>query len=402
LTQQRVLIAALTGRSLAQSARRAGVAPLVVDAFGDEDARASAAAFAHLGEVTRTGFRARPLLAALAALAAKEPAPPVGLVLGSGFEDTPKLVGTLARHYPLIGNGSDAIARAKHPASFFALLDQLGVAHPETQLDPPRDPDGWLSKRIGGSGGAHVLPCAGAKTDRRRYYQRRMEGTSASLLAIGADGAIHLVGVSRQWTVGGAVRPYRYGGAVGHASLGVAIEERMLTSAQDVCRALGLVGLVSLDFLLAGGVPYLLEVNPRPGATIDVFDDTRGSLFEAHIAAWRGLPIALPEASPGARSGARAASVLYAGPSPLVVGNMTWPDWTADRPAPGTRIPSLRPIATVFADGAGATQAEQNCRRRLDELAHMLYARARNTERTHAAEVRRPGTERLRQSGQAR
>ena len=53
------------------------------------------------------------------------------------------------------------------PATFFALLDQLGVAHPETQLDPPRDPDGWLSKRIGGSGGAHVLPCSAAKTDRR-------------------------------------------------------------------------------------------------------------------------------------------------------------------------------------------------------------------------------------------
>jgi len=78
LTGSSVLIAALTGRSLAQSAQRAGFAPLVVDAFGDEDARASAAAFTQLAEVTRVGFRARPLLAALAEVAEKAPSAPVG------------------------------------------------------------------------------------------------------------------------------------------------------------------------------------------------------------------------------------------------------------------------------------------------------------------------------------
>lgn len=398
MTGSSVLIAALTGRSLAQSAERAGFAPLVVDAFGDEDARASAAAFAHLGEVTRTGFRAQPLLAALETLARKASHPPVGLVLGSGFEDTPKLIDTLARRFPLIGNGGDAIARAKHPASFFPLLDRLGISHPETRLDPPLDPEGWLSKRIGGSGGAHILACEAAKTRRGRYYQRRMEGTPVSLLAVAGRGAIHIVGFSRQWTVGGAVRPHRYGGAAGPAALGASAEERMAAAAEAVCGELALVGLVSLDFLLANGIPHLLEVNPRAGATIDVFDDAKGALFHAHLAACGGLPVVLPTAC----GGAQAAGVLYSDASSLIVGSVPWPDWSADRPAPGTRIPSHRPIATVFAEGADATVAEQNCRGRLDELAHMLYARARNRERSHAAEVRRPGTERLGTSGQAR
>ena len=393
-----VLIAALTGRALAASARRAGFAPLVVDAFADEDMRERAAAFICLGEATRTGFRARPLLAALEALAAKAPQPPVGLVLGSGFEDTPKLIATLARHYPLIGSRGDAIGRAKHPASFFPLLDCLAIPHPETRLDPPRDPEGWLSKRIGGSGGAHVLPCAAAKTHSGRYYQRRMEGTPVSLLAVAVRGATHLVGFSRQWTVGGAVRPYRYGGATGPVALGAASEERMATAAEAVCREIGLVGLVSFDFLLANDVPYLLEVNPRPGATIDVFDNDIGMLFQAHIAAWEGRPVTL---APRAQA-ASAAGVLYAGADALIVGSVPWPSWTADRSLPGTRVPRHRPVATVFAEGADAAAAEQNCRRRLDELAHMLYSRAGNRERTHAAEVHRPGTERLGTSGQAR
>src|SRR5262249_39058348 len=155
-------------------------------------------------------------------------------------------------------------------------------------------------------------------------------------------------------------------------------------------------GLVSFDFLNTNGVPCLLEINPRPGATIDVFDDANGSLFKAHLAAGQGRPISL---SPPAA--ARAMGVLYADRGPLTPGGVSWPAWSADRPLPGTRIPPYRPVATVFGQGADATAAEWNCRQRLDELAHMLYSQARNLERTHA-EVHRPGTERLGTSGQAR
>ena len=397
MTGETILIAALAGRALAASARRAGFTPLVVDAFGDEDTRAVAASLTCLPEVTRTGFRARPLLAALERMASGASRPPVGLVLGSGFEDTPKLVSTLARHFPLIGNDGAAIARAKDPASFFPLLDELAIPHPETRLQPPSDPVGWLSKRIGGSGGAHVVPCAAAKSRRRRYYQLHMEGTPVSLLAVAGREAVHIAGLSRQWTTGGEFRPYRYGGATGPIALGAAVEARMIAAARTLCRALGLIGLVSFDFLLAGGNPHLLEVNPRPGATLDVFDDPEGSLFRAHVAAWQGRPIALPPSTRGARS----AGVLYADPGTLVVGPVPWPAWSADRPSPGTRVAHHRPLATVFAGGANTMAAEQKCRRRLDELAQMLYSRALNRERTNA-EVRRARPERLGTSGQAR
>src|SRR5262249_37301010 len=150
------------------------------------------------------------------------------------------------------------------------------------------------------------------------------------------------------------------------------------------------------DFLIANGVACLLEINPRPGATIDVFDDDIGSLFQAHLTAGQRLPIRL---SPIAA--ARAMGVLYADRGPLTPGRVSWPDWSADRPQPGTRIARFRPVATVFGHGADATAAELNCRQRLDELSHMLYSQAGNTERTHA-EVHRPRTERLGTSGQAR
>ena len=144
LTTHTVLIAALSGRGLAASARRAGYLPLVADAFGDSDTAELAAAACCVTDAARIGFRAKPVFAALAALEAAAPSPPIGLVLGSGFEDRPKLIAALSRRYRLIGNGAETIARAKNPAGFFALLDTLGIAHPATQLAPPSD-DGRLA-----------------------------------------------------------------------------------------------------------------------------------------------------------------------------------------------------------------------------------------------------------------
>ncbi|HEY7669978.1 MAG TPA: ATP-grasp domain-containing protein [Hyphomicrobium sp.] len=393
-----VLIAALSGRALAASARRAGFVPLVVDAFGDDDTRSSAAAYLGLPEATRVGFHARSLLAALEDLAAHARPAPVGLVLGSGFEATPKLVATLARRFPLLGSEARAIARAKEPAFFFPLLDELAIPHPETRASPPAETEGWLSKRIGGSGGAHVVPCAAARSSLRRYAQRRLDGEPVSVLVVAGGHRLSIVGFSRQWTVAAEPRPYRYGGAVGPAPLDPAVKERMTAAAEAVCGALHLIGLVSFDFLLAGAVPYLLEVNPRPGATLDVFDDASGSLFAAHVAACRGEGFTLDPLLPPA---ARAAGVLYADQGPLSPVLSAWPSWAADRPMPGTRIQRHRPVATVLATGETAAAAELNCRRRLDELALMLYGRAPDWERNNA-KTYRPRPERVDASGQAR
>jgi predicted ATP-grasp superfamily ATP-dependent carboligase len=144
LTAKTVLIAALSGRGLAAAARRAGFDPLVVDAFGDCDTKASAASMRCLADATRFGFRTKPLIAALEDLAQTADTPPIGLVLGSGFEDRPKLIASLARRFPLLGNDPESIAQAKSPTAFFRLLDALAIAHPETRLTPPQDPAGWL------------------------------------------------------------------------------------------------------------------------------------------------------------------------------------------------------------------------------------------------------------------
>ena len=72
--------------------------------------------------------------------------------------------------------------------------------------------------------------------------------------------------------------------------------------------ATGLSGLVSADLMVDGEAWWLLEVNPRPGATLDLLDRGPVPLFHAHLAASRGR---LPEARP-VLTGAAAAEILYA------------------------------------------------------------------------------------------
>jgi predicted ATP-grasp superfamily ATP-dependent carboligase len=294
-------------------------------------------------------------------------------VLGAGFECNPRLVAKLGERFSLIGNDAETIRRAKDPQQFFSVLDDLGVPHPETRLDAPADPDGWLMKRIGGSGGLHIHACPAApRPDKRRYFQRRVAGDAISILGLVSEKSAAFA-VSRQWTNPLARRPFRYGGAAGSLLLEEDLEARLIEMSLAVSETLSLKGIVSFDYLVCDGEPSLLEVNPRPGATLDVFDDASGTLFKAHIEASRGGDPAALLAAEWHPPVARAAAFLYADRGPLEAGAVDWPEWAADRPQPGSIIGAGQPLATVIAEGETVEAVHAACVQRLGMLDALLY-----------------------------
>ena len=370
MTSSSVLIAAFSGRALAQSARRAGYLPLVVDAFGDLDTRAAAHAFEFIPDAMRTGFRAKPLLAALDALVASAPSKPIGLVLGSGLEDKPLLWDILDKRYGVLGCNAETVRACKDPQIFFPVLDELGIPHPETRMTPPQNPEGWITKRIGGSGGRHIrFATADARAKPRRYFQRLIEGERISVSAVVADGITN--DLTRQWSAPSAQQPFRYGGAVSIPYGDTPAELEILGRVDQLSRALELRGLVSFDFIVRNGAASLLEINSRPGASLDVIDTIEGSSFHAHVTACRERK--LHYWSGTANNGAKAATILHADRGALTLGHFDWPEWAADRGAPGTHIPLGAPIATVFAEAATSDAAEALARARLAELETLIY-----------------------------
>ncbi|PWC37862.1 ATP-grasp domain-containing protein [Azospirillum sp. TSO35-2] len=356
-----LVIAALSARALVASARRDGRRVAALDLFADTDTAAMADPCLALPS-RRLRMPAPALLRALAAPGLRG----VPLVYGAGFEDRPDLLAALARDRPLLGNRPDTVAWLKDPVAFAALLGRLGIAHPEVAMLPPRDGEGWLLKRAGASGGAHIRRPAGqaaVRTLAGHYWQRRAPGRPLSLLFL-ADGRrangrrMMPVGFSRQWTAPTPDHPYRYGGAVGPLSVSAfaTTARSMIDAVARITEAVGLVGLNSADFLVGPAGWCLLEINPRPGATLDLFDRApMPSLLALHLDACAG---ALPDRLP-ALTGCRAAAIVYTRVPMALADDTRWPRWTADRPAVPARIPAGVPLCTVLADAADPVTARR-------------------------------------------
>ena len=354
-----VLIAAVSGRALAWSAHRGGYLPLVADFFGDQDTVAVAQAHVLLGSGLTHGFREHELMEALERLAAQHA--PIGVVCGTGFEDRPHILARLAQRWRLFGNSADTIAMVKDPDIFAVFCRDCDIAHPQVALLPPPAHEGWLAKRRGGSGGIHVAAALGKESVEGVYYQPRVPGTAVSALLL-ADGVSAIVlGFSTQWACPTSHQPFRYGGAVRPANIASGVARRLSESTCRLAAALSLTGLNSADFMVDGDDFWILEINPRPGGTLDIFEPDGGSLFSLHMAACTGDLIAeIPRLD-----GAKASAIFYAERDVIAPARFQWPDWSADRPNAGIAIKAGEPLCTVHAGAATAMAAQALVKERL-------------------------------------
>ena len=366
-----ILIAAPSGRALAASARRAGYLPLVADYFGDDDTLALAHAHVRIMHGLARGMDADTLIAAFETLAIDRR--PLGVVCGGGFEDRPHVLARIAERWPLLGNDPQTVETIKDPQAFDALCRAGGIPHPETTTSLPADPSGWLAKRRGGSGGSHIATTIDSDADPARvYFQRTVPGMPVSAL-FAADGERAMVlGFSTQWASPTPTLPFRWGGAVRPADLTARMSDLLTDAVAHLVQAIPLVGLNSADFLVDGDEFWLLEINPRPGATIDIFEPAEGSLFALHIAACEEeMP-----AAPPPLHGACAAATVYADRDIASLPAWQWPDWIADRSPRGTTFKAGDPLCTVKAAAATAATAKALVDERLAQVLAWTHERA--------------------------
>lgn len=286
----------------------------------------------------------------------------IGVVVGSGFEDRPRLLRALAGRHVLLGNPADVVSAIKNPFRFAETCARAGVPHPEVRRDPPTG-GGWLRKRAGGSGGVHIAASTRRVGQRfGRYYQSQVGGEPVSAAFLAAGGACRVLGLSRQWADPSPRHPFRYGGASRPASVPSGQAADIADAVARLVALTGLRGLNSADFLVRRDGVDLLEVNPRPGATVDIFGGH--GLFRLHLDACRGV---LPDVPPVWLAAAAAATV-YARRDIRLPADFVWPAWTADRQPPNEPVPAGAPLCTVLADAADADRAEQLVRDRAAEI----------------------------------
>ena len=366
-----LLVVSASGRALAQSAARGDIPVVVLDLFNDLDVRSGAVASASVAG--RNGrIDAAKLLAAMRGLCPE--ADCEGVVYGSGFEGRIGLLEKLARGRTLFGNKPATVAGLKDPERFFGLLGRVGLPHPPIRRLPPPDPRNWLVKRIGGAGGAHVRRATLRHRPRAdRYFQMFQHGRLLSALFLADGRRAHVVGYNEQWTVPARPRsPYCYAGAASGADLPRSVAERLAAVLDELTRETGLVGLNGLDFILDGDLPYVIEINPRPPATLDLYDpDVPGGLLALHLKACQGE---IGQFDPALR--ARAHAIVYATQIVRIPVHPAWPAWCTDIPEPGSVIPPGAPICSVHSAAAGCMQARQQVEIRSARLAQQFMDRA--------------------------
>ncbi|WP_127090073.1 ATP-grasp domain-containing protein [Aquabacter cavernae] len=359
-------VIALSARPLAASASRAGLAALALDLFADLDTCAHAARCVRVHKKGGLAFDGDDLLQALASLSP----PGLPVVLGGGFEHDTGLMQRIGERNPILGNMAETVRLLKDPLALSALCGHLRVPFPAVTLEAPAgalQETALVEKQIGGLGGSHVRARAAGDVSPPapgRYLQARVEGDTYSLVLLCNGTDSRVVGAVRQWTAPSPDQPFRYGGALGPVALPGGHGGAILRGAQTIAQVCGLVGIVSFDVVIGPSGWWLLEINPRPGSSLEILDvDPLPPLLALHLAACGGK---LPKALPTPR-GVSATAVLYAD-ADVMIPPGDWPADVGDRLAAGSVIPRGAPICTVKAQAATPEATRVAVEARLAEM----------------------------------
>lgn len=378
-----LVVAALSARYLAEAARRAGWRVIALDLFGDADTR-RCAAWHPIGMPQSLAIDPTRLQQALAE-AAQDPAV-TGWIAGGGLDGDARLLDAGAARLPRLGMATTAVVALRTPRHFFGTLDRLGLRHPEVSWAPPADPAGWLHKRGCGSGGWQIEPAGPwVVPGPDSYFQRRLDvpAMSALCLADGRRGRVVALNLLRAHALSPR-RPFAFAGVSGPVPA-PALQPRVRDALDAMVPAFGLRGLVGLDFLCVDGEPWWLEVNPRPPASLQLYDaDWPGGLIGAHLDALQGH---LPTPPLPPLPGWRGLETLYAPMACRLDDARALAEDPAlhDLPAAGAHFDAGAPVCSVTHRADDEAALQQGLRGRLDALRRRLVPHPHDTPEEETA-----------------
>ena len=371
-------VAAVSARMLAEAAARDGYRVVALDLFGDADTRRVSERWYSIGAPGSLQIDAARVLAALQELVTRSGDVVIGWIPGSGFEGRPELLEAGASLLPLIGTPPDAVRRVRDPGQFFGALAAHGIEHPVVRFEAPADPEDWLLKDARGCGGWHIRDAADARAAVSSapapdtYFQRAMRGVPMSATFIANGSEAMLVGINELIVRPFGARPYVYSGCIGPVEVPADLARRIGDAVRVLTAEFGLRGWCSLDFMRDGDAIGVLEVNPRPPASLSLY--AQPGLIDAQLRAC--LHGELPPATAFAPRRIAGNEIVYAR-RPLTLGEIgaqhlaRHPD-VHDLPAAGAQFGVGDPICSLSAAGDSHEQVRAALSAARDALLHTL------------------------------
>jgi len=370
-------VAAVSARMLAEAAAHDGYSVVALDLFGDADTRRASQRWHSIGAPGSLQIDAARVLDALQQLARQQGGDAViGWIPGSGFEGRPELLEAGAQLLPLIGTPPDAVRRVRDPAEFFGVLAAHDIAHPPVRVDAPADAEGWLLKDARCCGGWHIRDAAvardGAAASASQYFQRAMPGVPMSATFIANGRHAMLLGINELIVRRLGAHPHVYRGCIGPVAVTDDLVRRVGDAVRVLSTAFGLRGWCSLDFIRNGDSIGVLEVNPRPPASLSLY--AQRGLIDAQLRACLHAELPPPEAFAPRR--VAGSEIVYARRSltlaPIDAQHLADRADVHDLPLAGTRFGAGDPICSLSASGDTAEQVKASLGAAREALMHTL------------------------------
>lgn len=331
-----ILVIAHSGRMLAHAVIQAGYTPLVIDLYADQDTVAISERVWQIKNLSLAEVRA-----AVANLLLSYKIQ--WIIYGSGLENYPETIEYLGSCSQVIGNDFAVIRQLNAKQAFFKQLDTLDIQHPEVQFYAPGNNAGWLIKPVKHVGGLGIRVCDGDAKD-SEYYQRFCTGQVSTALFCADGEQFQLIGFQRQWTV--AKDNFAFAGIITEPCLPLEQQQAVCHWLKKLVSFYRLKGLASLDFISNDQGCFLLEINPRPPASMMLYPEL--DLLGAHRTG--RVKIAIKDKA------IRALQIVYANRQCKIPPGVKWPEWSFDQPKSATCILANEPICSIMARGKTAEQ----------------------------------------------
>ena len=371
------MILGLSTRAIAESAVRGSYDVITLDYFGDSDQKELVENYSLMRDF-HLGFSSRALLEASRHLDFE------AVVYISSLENHPYVVEELARGHTLLGNTPQTLREVRHWPTLRSFCREEGIAFPPTIFadeDRPERRDRWLRKPVRSGSGHGISFWREEPLDDNHLLQEYIEGTHASVAFVADGRNCVLLGVTEQ-LIGReelGARGFTWCGNILPLTLPSQELGPLLDAVEDMAAKLtqrfGLRGMNGFDFVLARRegqlIPYLVEVNPRYTASMELMEWAYGlNIFDLQV---HSFDEELPSFSLGEnvhRPGFYGKGIIYAREDVVMPETVRWrAKGRRDIPFLGEKIEAHHPICTVLAQG----ETREGCWRRLLAAAEMVW-----------------------------
>ncbi len=378
----RILVIGISVRAFVESAVQSRYPVVALDAFGDEDLRALAGCYS-LPRDFNVPYSARALFEASRQLDFHS------VAYTSNLENHPEILQRFESTHPLAGNSPASVAAIRDWPVLFARLRAGGFSVPETLsrqnsrgLDEGRQ---WLSKPVKSGGGHGIFLLHGQTPEKETLVQEFIAGKACSATFVANGSETVLLGITEQ-LIGDChfgTQGYRYCGNIlplpEALEPGLPVVSRVRRLCEFLVREYGLIGINGFDFILNRDEVYLIEVNPRYSASMELIERAYGlSIFGCHMEAV--VDRRLPEFRLESRLSSDrffGKSILFCEKDSVCPGVLNMPGCQLrDIPAPDQLLRKGSPVCTLLAQGATRAETYGELVRQARLLRDRIYGNA--------------------------